>query len=58
MRNSVGNAYSGKLTVDEDHAFVYAIGRDKAPLNGKIISADDTYSVCQHGRTNHSSSET
>ena len=57
MKNSVGNAHSGKLTVDEDYAFVHAIGSDKAPLNGKIISADNTYSICQHGRTNHSSNE-
>lgn len=52
MRHSAGNAHSGKLTVDEDDTFVYAIGSDKAPLNDKVISADNTYSVCQHGRTN------
>lgn len=51
MRNSAGNAHSGKLTVDEDDTFVYAIGSDEAPLDGKIISADNTYSFCQRGRT-------
>lgn len=56
MRNSAGNAHSGKLTVNEDDTFVYAIGSDKAPLDCKIISADNTYSFCQYGQ-NESSSE-
>lgn len=48
MRNMAGKTHSGKLTVDEDDTFVYAVGSDKAPLNGKIIRADNTWSVCQH----------
>ena len=57
MWNLAGKTHSGKLTVDEDDTFVYAVGSDKAPLNGKIISADNTYRVCQHARTNHNSNQ-
>lgn len=57
MRNSAGNAHSGKLTVDEDDTFVYAIGSDEAPLDGKIISADNTYSFVSVEEPNQSSNE-
>lgn len=57
MRKSAGKTHSGKLTVDEEDTFVCAVGGDKAPFNGKIISANNTYGVGQHCRTNDGSNE-
>ena len=43
LKNTPGKTHGRKLTVDEDDTFVNAVGGNKAPLYGEIISAEITY---------------